>query len=75
MKKTYKKLSTDFQVPETDPSPVLEDATLYFGDNGRCFHGKCAGVSARFTGYDRSGKKVQKVTRADLDWAACERCH
>lgn len=44
--------------------PVLKDDAVYFTDNGRILHGKCCGMSARYTGRDISGQKVMKVTPA-----------
>jgi hypothetical protein len=41
---------------------VLKPDALYFGDNGRCFCGQCAGTSALYTGHDISGQKVRRVT-------------
>ena len=46
------------------PIPVLKPDTLYIGDNGRCFCGKHAGTSAKFTGRDISGQKVKKLSKA-----------
>ena len=46
--------------------PVLSETALYFGDNGRCFCGACAGASAKYTGYDISGQPVHKVTPEDV---------
>lgn len=40
------------------PTPVLDDRTLYLGDNGRCYCGEHSGMSARYTGRDISGNEV-----------------
>ena len=70
-------------IPLSDPKPVLDPDALYLGDNGRCFCGRlhCAGATAHFTGRDRSGQPVQRVTEADQREArrlgvtlACEGC-
>ena len=58
--------------------PVLEDDALYIGDNGRVYHGRCSGMSARFTGQDISGQKVERITEYEIQAAPelwqCERC-
>lgn len=56
--------------------PVLTDGLLYIGDNGRVFHGKCAGMSARYSGYDISGQRVRRITSAQArDYGLdCESC-
>jgi hypothetical protein len=46
----------------TDPKPVLNDETIYLGDNGRAYCGEHSGCSARYTGRDISGQSVMKVT-------------
>jgi hypothetical protein len=48
---------------QTKPKPKLDEATLYLGDNGRCFCGRlrCAGMTAYTSGRDLSGRKVQSV--------------
>ena len=63
------------------PKNILNDETLYFTDNGAVYHGKCCGASARFTGRDISGQRVEAVTEADIKvWAddgfllTCEQC-
>jgi hypothetical protein len=62
----------------TTQEPVLKDDALYIGDNGRVYHGRCSGMSARFTGLDISGQKVEPVTQyeiqADPELWKCERC-
>ena len=62
----------------TTEKPVLKDDALYVGDNGRVYHGLCSGMSARFTGRDISGQKVERITepeiQADPDLWKCERC-
>ena len=62
-------------------APVLRDEALYVGDNGALFCGKDAGASARFTGRDISGQRVERVTlkmaeRSGLPVAMwrCESC-
>lgn len=44
------------------PKPKLKDDALYFGDNGRCFCGAHAGMTARYTGRDLSGQRVERIT-------------
>ena len=63
------------------PAPVLDDATLYLGDNGQCFCGACAGQSARYTGRDLSGQEVLPLVGPALSEARamgweprCETC-
>ena len=51
----------------TMPKPKLRDDALYLGDNGRCFCGAHAGVTARFTGRDLSGQRVMHLTRTLVD--------
>lgn len=65
----------------TAARPVLQPDALYLGDNGRCLCGEHSGTSARYTGRDLSGQKVQRVTPADAAEALamgftlkCERC-
>lgn len=60
-----------------EPKPVLDDLTLYFGDNGECFCGLHAGYSARFTGRTIYGSKVRKITASHLASGhtfECETC-
>lgn len=65
-----------------NPKPVLRSDDLYIGDNGRIYHGRCSGFSARYTGRDISGQRVELVTTEDrLLWAreigtpmVCEKC-
>lgn len=47
--------------------PYMQPNAVYFADNGEivCIH--CAGSSALYTGRDRSGQRVKKVTQADID--------
>jgi hypothetical protein len=59
----------------------LNGAALYLGDNGRCFCGTHAGVTAQATGRDLSGQRVHKVTEGDHAYMAsigscikCETC-
>lgn len=65
----------------SDPKPVLKDDTLYFTDNGAIYHGKCCGMSARYTGRDISGQAVMAITAAVREQCLaeglepkCERC-
>lgn len=60
---------------------ILRADALYFGDNGRCFCGNHAGFTAKMTGRDLSGRKVHRVTAADIAEGqregftpACETC-
>lgn len=48
----------------TKQTPVLREGTVYFADNGRriCLH--CAGQSAKFTGRDISGRRVEAATNS-----------
>jgi hypothetical protein len=51
------------------PKIHLKPGTVYSCDNGelRCL--KCAGMTATFTGRDRSGRKVVEMTEADnIEW-------
>lgn len=41
----------------------LQPTSLYLGDNGRCFCGAHAGVTAATTGRDLSGQRVTHLTR------------
>ena len=66
---------------KNEPKPALAPDALYFGDNGRCFCGAHAGMTARYTGRDLSGRRVHKVTEADRAYAkregwaiGCEEC-
>lgn len=64
------------------PKSELLDDALYLTDNGRVVCGADAGASARFTGRDISGQRVQRVTtKDDAYWLAelgshisCEQC-
>ena len=68
----------------TRQRPKLNDRTIYFGDNGRCFCGSlsCAGMTPHFTGRDLSGQRVEAVLPEDDDAAfasagvrfRCESC-
>lgn len=44
------------------PKPVTKDDALYFTDNGACYCGKHLGMSARYTGRDISGQKIERIT-------------
>jgi hypothetical protein len=51
----------------TAPGPirnVLDAETLYFGDGGTCYCGDHHGATARATGRDLSGQRVERVTAA-----------
>lgn len=55
----------------TTPKPVLKPGVVYSSDNGRliCIH--CAGASAKFTGRDISGQRVEAVPVAEtVEWRA-----
>jgi hypothetical protein len=60
------------------PKPVLKDDALYIGDNGRVYHGRCAGQTARYTGRDLRGAKVLRIPNAEIqaepDLWTCESC-
>lgn len=56
-------------VTAPNPRPVLQAEAVYFGDNGRAICVRCAGASARFTGRDLSGHRVERATVADVwEW-------
>ena len=67
-----------------DPKPMLDEAAIYFGDNGRRFCGslRCAGISAHYSARDLSGFRVEKAGAADnAEWLrmfkrplTCETC-
>jgi hypothetical protein len=59
-------MSTALERKKQPPQPALKPGIIYSGDNGQliCIH--CAGMSALFTGYDRSGHKVEAL---DADFA------
>jgi hypothetical protein len=61
-------MDTSHFQPLDIPEPVLDPDTLYFGDNGRVFCGKHAGCSAKYSGRDISGQRVERV-----DFAECAR--
>lgn len=53
------------------PKPKLKPGTIYSGDNGRLLCVHCAGMSAKFTGYDLSGHRVIPLGQDDaLEWEA-----
>ena len=58
--------------------PVLKDDALYIGDNGRVYHGRCAGQTARYTGRDLRGAKVLRIPNTEIeaepDLWTCEKC-
>ena len=51
----------------TQPKMVLAPNGVYLGDNGRCLCGNCSGMSAKYTGHDISGQRVELITREMLD--------
>ena len=62
---------------DRDMTPVLNEKALYLGDNGRCFCGQHAGMSAKFTGKDISGQDVYRLTADDMKAhpsIKCETC-
>jgi hypothetical protein len=67
---------------QSEMRPVLLDHALYHTDNGRIVCGKHAGTSAKYTGRDISGQRVERVTWEDGEaWLAeigepisCEDC-
>ncbi len=67
--------------PGCGPTPVLLPGVIYSADNGRLICLKCAGSSAKYTGRDISGQKVEAMNVKDAgDWMsvigrpmACER--
>ena len=60
----------------TNPTPLLEDTTLYLCDNGACYCGAHCGMSARYTGRDISGQDVDSITpdEAREHGIRCEKC-
>jgi hypothetical protein len=51
------------------PPPVLKPRAVYFGDNGRAICRECAGQSAKYTGRDLSGHRVERATVDDCrEW-------
>ena len=46
-----------------DIKPVLKEGVIYEADNGQLICLKCAGSSAKFTGHDRSGKRVRALNK------------
>ena len=59
---------------------ALKEGAVYFADNGRSICLKCAGMSAKYTGRDISGQKVERLNPDDVEYlkskgisAACER--
>lgn len=60
---------------------VAESAALYFTDNGAVLCGDHLGMTAKASGRDISGQKIEKVTPDDVRWAQgegwtikCEHC-
>lgn len=65
----------------TGPKKVLHDERLYVCDNGAIYCGAHCGMTAQYTGRDRSGRKVQEYTvkRMTVDLGhgydfGCESC-
>lgn len=58
----------------TNPKPILDPSSLYFGDNGRCHCGdpRCAGMTAAYTGRGLDGEPVillsASLLLAEADW-------
>ena len=53
------------------PTPVLKPGTIYIGDNGRLLCVECAGMSAKYTGHDLSGHRVEVMPYAEtVAWFA-----
>lgn len=51
------------------PKPILKPGIIYSGDNGKLICRDCAGMSAKFTGRDRSGQKVMAVPVSEtVEW-------
>lgn len=48
-------------LPPLTPKPVLKSGVIYSADNGELICLECAGMSAKFTGFDRSGQSVEAV--------------
>lgn len=49
----------------SNPKPKLKPGIIYSADNGQLICLKCAGMSAKFTGHDISGQKVQTMPRSE----------
>ncbi len=49
----------------THPKPVLKPGLIYYSDSGRTICLKCAGTSARYSGHDVSGQKVEPAPWED----------
>ena len=58
--------------PMTATTTILQDDTIYLCDNGAAYCGKHCGASARYTGRDISGQKVEAAP-PDLG-IPCESC-
>lgn len=55
--------------PHENPKPVLKARIIYLADNGMLICLECAGMSAKFTGRDRSGHKVHRVPVSEtVEW-------
>ena len=62
---------------------VLRPNALYFCDNGRVLHGRCAGMTAQATGRDLDGLPCERITMRHAErWIEefnrppqCEQCH
>jgi hypothetical protein len=64
-----------------EAKPKLKDDVLYSTDNGALLCGQHCGMSARYTGRDISGQRVEKVTPDEVRYfeaegltAKCETC-
>lgn len=54
---------------QVKPKPKLKPGIIYYADNGRRICLECAGMSAKFTGYDISGQKVVAAKYAEtVEW-------
>jgi len=51
---------------EKQQQEYVTPGRLYFADNGRLICSKCAGMSARYTGRDISGQRIQVLGAADI---------
>ena len=49
------------RIPDAPPKPKLKPGIIYSADNGRLICVECAGMSAKYTGHDISGQKVEAV--------------
>ncbi len=52
-----------------DATPVLKPGRVYWADNGERICLQCAGASAKYTGRDLSGQRVEAATARDArEW-------